>query len=337
MPEPIPSTKPGKLALAVDIGGTKVATALVDLNGQVIGEIQTNPVPFLPDGRADGQALTALILAEVKRYDRQMVGVGLSLCGNVDEDTGLVPLSPNLHWRYYPFGSMVSDAVNLPVSAATDVRMAALAESIWGAARGVRFFAWATIGTGYGGYLFLDGKLYRGFHGYAGNFGHNTWDELTGEMCGCGKKGCVETFVSGPGIARAGQRAVDAGAGDNIRQLAGNGPLQSRHIFQAAAQGDPAARQVIEEVIRLTAINLASLVNILDLQMIVVGGGIAHADPNYVDWLAVRVRDFLMTDEAKRDLQIVKETFLNAALIGAAADVFQRQGLIQNQILGAVR
>lgn len=332
--ERIPSTDPDSQALAVDIGGTKVAMALIDLNGKVLEDVRVCPVPFRPDGQADSQALTSLIQTEVKRHGSRLAGVGLSLCGNVDEDTGMVPLSPNLHWRYVPFGSMVSDAVGLPVAAATDVRMATLAESIWGAARGIRYFAWATIGTGYGGYLFLDGKPYRGFHGYAGNFGHNTWDEIAGDLCGCGKKGCFETFVAGPAIARAGQRAVDAGQSEMIRQLTGKDPVNTWHVFQAAAQGDPAAHQVIDEVIRLTAINLASLVNILDLQMIVVGGGVAHAAPDYIDRLSIRVRDFLMTEEAKRDLCIVKESFTNAALIGAAADVFLRQGLIQDIYLG---
>jgi glucokinase len=206
--------------------------------------------------------------------------------------------------------------------------MAALAEALWGAAREVRYFAWATIGTGYGGYLFLDGKLYRGFHGYAGNFGHSTWDERQGALCGCGKRGCVETYVSGPGIARAGQALVEAGKSPLLAQQAAGGAVTTRAVFQAAALEDAAAQAVISEAQRLTAINLAGLVNILDLEMIVVGGGVANASSGYVEQLGRRIRQYLMTEEAKRDLKVVRESFANAALIGAAGDVFLREGFL---------
>jgi glucokinase len=315
-------------ALAVDIGGTKMSSAVVNTLGQVVSGEVIAAVPFDSAGNGDTAAIIAWIHDQLAETPIHVAGIGLSLCGNVDEDTGLVPLSPNLHWRYVPFGSMVEQATGLPVAAATDVRMAALAEALWGAAREVRYFAWATIGTGYGGYLFLDGKLYRGFHGYAGNFGHSTWDERQGALCGCGKRGCVETYVSGPGIARAGQALVEAGKSPLLAQQAAGGAVTTRAVFQAAALEDAAAQAVISEAQRLTAINLAGLVNILDLEMIVVGGGVANASSGYVEQLGRRIRQYLMTEEAKRDLKVVRESFANAALIGAAGDVFLREGFL---------
>lgn len=318
---------PQRYALAVDIGGTKLAAAVIDAEGRLHGDLSSVSVPSIRnangDPEADAPALVSLIDDIRTRAAYPLEGIGLSICGNVDEDTGLVPLSPNLHWRYVPFGSMVAERTGLPVSAATDVRMAALAEATWGAARGIRFFAWATIGTGYGGYLFLDGKLYRGYHGYAGNFGHSTWDERSGALCGCGKHGCVETFVSGPAIARAG-----AALANNVKSpffsAASAGPVTSQQVFAAAAQGDAQAGHIIEEAVRLTSINLASLVNVLDLEMIVIGGGVANAAPDYVERIGVKIRDYLMTEEAKRDLKVVRESFPNSALFGAAVDVFLR-------------
>jgi glucokinase len=315
-------------ALAVDIGGTKMAAVVIDSDGQMVGRIASAPVPFMGDGTADPNAMTAWIRSRLDETHLSLEGIGLSLCGNVDEDTGFVPLSPNLHWRRLPYAQMVQQATGLPVMAATDVRMAALAEVVWGAARGIRYFAWATIGTGYGGYLFLDGKFYRGFHGYAGNFGHNTWDEVNGEMCGCGKRGCVETFVSGPGIAYAGLIKAGSGASPLLSHQATISPIDTRAVFQAAEQGDSGALAVLDEAQRLTAISLAGLVNILDLEMIVVGGGVANASPNYIQQLDQRIRQYLMTEEAKRDLKVVRESFANAALVGAAGDVFLRQGIL---------
>ncbi|HSL30222.1 MAG TPA: ROK family protein, partial [Anaerolineales bacterium] len=188
-------------ALAVDIGGTKVAFALVDNCGRLLTPLEKHYVPFNAEGAADPDGLLALMqphVEQARRLPGRFRGIGLSLCGNIDLETGLAVLVPNLHWRYLPFGEMVQKTCGVPVFAATDVRMALLAEVLWGVARGVKHTAWATVGTGYGGYLYLDGKLYGGSHGYAGNFGHTTWDEINGELCGCGKRGCFETFVAGP-------------------------------------------------------------------------------------------------------------------------------------------
>ncbi len=315
-------------AMAVDIGGTKMAAAVVDLEGKVVQKFATAAVPFSSSGEANALEMVEWIRSIVKDSHFTVDGIGISICGNVDEETGFVPLSANLHWNRVPFGLMVHDALNLPVMAATDVRMAALAEAAWGAARGIKYFAWATIGTGFGGYLFLDGKLYRGFHGYAGNFGHNTWDEYQGVMCGCGKKGCIETFVSGPGIARAGQKTADSAKSGFLHQQTLYGKIDTRAVFLAAERGDPKAQSVLDEAQRITAISLAGLVNILDLQMIVVGGGVAGASPDYVQRLSDKIREYLMTEEAKRDLIVVRESFNNASLIGAACDVFLRNGTL---------
>jgi glucokinase len=318
-----------QFALAVDIGGTKMSAAVVDSNGCVDGEIDTVAVPFDPSGQADSVQIGKWIFEKKAGTTRNLIGVGLSVCGNVDEETGFVPLSANLHWRRVPLGEQVKQLLNLPIMAATDVRMAGLAEAAWGAARGIKYFAWATIGTGFGGYLFLDGKPYRGFHGYAGNFGHNTWDELNGVLCGCGKPGCIETFVSGPGIARAGQKAFDAGELHLDRESTRETKVTTYDVFTSASNGDQASIEILDECARLTAIHLAGLVNILDLEMIIIGGGVANASNQYFEQIQRKIPLHLMTEEAKRDLKVVPESFSNAALIGAASDVFLRSGILE--------
>jgi glucokinase len=315
-------------ALAIDIGGTKAAFTAIDLKGQQLFPVEKCPVPFDNNGKADPKQLLEIIAPYVKRA-RQMpgklAGIGLSLCGNIDAPTGMAVLVSNLHWRYVPFGEMVQKAFNLPVFAATDVRMAALGEVAWGAARGVKNFAWTTIGTGYGGYLFLDGKLYDGAHGFAGNFGHTTLDEINGYPCGCGRKGCFETFVTGPGIARAGQKAADNGNSPFLKAIAASRAITSYDVFAAETSGDAAAKQIIADIIRLISINLGGMVNILDLELIIMGGGVTHAAPDFVTRINRRIRDFLMTEEAIRDLRVIEESFENSSLTGAAADVFFRQ------------
>ena len=326
-------------ALAVDIGGTKAAFALVDNCGRLLTPLEKHHVPFNAEGAAAPDGLLSLMepyVEQARRLPGRFHGIGLSLCGNIDLETGLAVLVPNLHWRYLPFGAMVHKAFSTPVFAATDVRMALLAEVLWGVARGVKHTAWATVGTGYGGYLYLDGKLYGGSHGYAGNFGHTTWDEVHGELCGCGKRGCFETFVAGPAIAARGQKAADSGESPLLRRLADGRRVTTADVFSADAQGDPAAQAIIADIVRLISINLGGVVNTLDLRMIVMGGGVVHASPTFIQRINTRIRDFLMTEEAKRDLQVVKESFENSALLGAAAAVFLRSGALPQDIAARI-
>jgi glucokinase len=322
------SVKMGRdVVLAVDIGGSKVAFAFIDSSGNLQSEVATLPVPFDRNGVADVNALLEIFAPFVKKNKAQAIGI--SLCGNVDLHTGTAILVPNLHWKYVPFGNMLSEKYGLPVFAATDVRQALLAELIWGKAQNRKYIAWGTIGTGYGGYLFLDGKLYGGFHGFAGNFGHNSSGEADGFQCGCGKKSCVETFVSGPAIARAGQKLVDEGKSLILMRKAADGKVTTRMVFEAEAENDLYAVEIINDVIRRVSISLSGLVNILDLEMIVLGGGVVKGSPGFVNRVSNAIRPYLMTDEAKRDLRIEGESFDNSARIGAGAYAFDMLGIIK--------
>jgi len=313
------------LVVAVDIGGSKVALGIINARGSLLGEAQNHLVPFDERGIADPEALIELVAPLVEQAHSlpgRLCGIGLSVCGNIDPLTGEAVLVPNLHWRNMPFGEMVQRRFSLPVYSATDVRMAALAEAVWGAARNLKHFAWVTLGTGFGAYLFLNKRLFGGSHGFAGNFGHNTIDEINGYPCGCGRRGCLETFVAGPAIARAGQAALDENRSPVLSQLAGGRPVTTEMVFQAEALGDPAAGEIIDRVIRMVSIGLAGLVNILDLELIILGGGVMRASANLLERINRRTRDFLETVEARRDLRILGETFSNSALYGSAANFF---------------
>jgi glucokinase len=319
------------IALAVDIGGSKVEIAAINASGAARTETARYAVPFDVNGAADAHGLVELLaphVEQVRRLDGRLDGIGLSVCGNIERETGMAVLVPNLHWRNLPFGHMVADRFGLPVFAATDVRLAAQAEALWGAGRGVRDFAWVTIGTGCGAYLFLDGRIYGGAHGFAGNFGHYTVDEIDGYPCGCGRRGCLETFVAGPAIARAGQAALDAGRSPLLHQLAAGGRVTTSMVFQAEAQDDPAAQAIIQEVVHRLAVSLGGLVTILDLELLILGGGVIHANPGLTRRIDRTIRSYLMTAESVRDLRVVTESLPNSALYGAASEVFLCTGLL---------
>lgn len=322
--------------LAIDIGGTSLRTALISADGDSIGDIRRNDVPFDRDGAADPQAILRLISPQVEAAAPQFGGemrIGISLCGNVDLRSGEAVLVPNLGWRNLPFGRMVSERFRASVCIATDVRQAVLAEAIWGAGVGIRNFAWATVGTGYGGYLFLNGRLYGGAHGFAGNFGHITLDEINGYPCGCGRRGCFETFVAGPAIARAGQAASDSGDSPVLASLADNGKVTTRMVFRAIELGDAAAKAVVDDAIRLICINLGGVVNLLDIDLIVMGGGVTEAASWFVERVNSDIRAYLMTVEAGRNLRVTRESTPNAALWGAAAHVFTVEGVFPRELL----
>ncbi|MCC7353292.1 MAG: ROK family protein [Anaerolineae bacterium] len=313
------------VALAADIGGTKMDVAMVDISGRLVLPLAQHPVPFTADGIAAAQGLLDILqpyIDKAQAYGARLRGIGLGVCGVVDVETGEIILSPNLHWRNLPFGAMARERFRLPVCAAVDVRQAALGEWMWGSAHGAKNFAWVTIGTGYGGYFILNGRFYPGTHGSAGNFGHIAVDEVNGYPCGCGRRGCAETYVAGPAIARQGQRAADEGRSPLLHRLAGEGPVTAPLVFQAEAAGDEAARQVVAGVVRHLAISLSGLVNTRDLELMVLGGGVMKAGPLFLARLDAAVREHLMTVEARRDLRIVRESLPNPAVAGAAAHVF---------------
>jgi glucokinase len=319
------------IALAVDIGGSKVEIAAIAAAGTARTETARYAVPFAPNGTADAHGLLDMLAPHVEqalRLEGHLDGIGLSVCGNIERETGLAVLVPNLHWHNLPFGRMVADRFELPVYAATDVRLAAQAEALWGAGRGVRDFAWVTIGTGCGAYLFLDGRIYGGAHGFAGNFGHYTVDEVNGYPCGCGRRGCLETYVAGPAIARAGQGALDAGRSPVLHRLAAGGRVTTAMVFYAAALGDPAATEIIENVVHRLAVSLGGLVTILDLELLILGGGVVHASPDLAPRIDRGIRGYLMTAESVRDLRVITESLPNSALYGAASEVFLCTGLL---------
>jgi len=176
----------------------------------------------------------------------------------------------------------------------------------------------------------LNGQLYGGAHGFAGNLGHNIYDEIHGELCGCGQHGCFESYVAGPAIAKQGQIAVDHGRSKILKSLseATDKSVSTKMVFEAEAQGDPAAKEIIAGVIRKLGISLSSMVNLLDLEMIVLGGSVWKGSPDFLERVDKCVRGFLMTEEAKHDLEIVRESFDNSALVGAGANVFLKNGIL---------
>lgn len=286
------------LTIGVDIGGTKVAGGVVDPDGEVLVQIRQ-------DTPADDVAKTRDVIVEVVlelAASHQVEAVGIGAAGWIDALRSTVLFAPNIAWRNEPLREYVSTAVNLPVTVENDANVAAWAEFRYGAARHAEdSMVMITVGTGIGGGIVYGGELLRGAHGIAGELGHML-AVPDGHLCGCGRLGCIEQYTSGNALlrfARAGARQDPARAKRLLDSAGGDIEVITGPMVTAAARaGDPVSCEAFAQIGRWLGIGLADLAQILDPQVMVVGGGVIDAGDlllgptrrSYTQALAQRVR-----------------------------------------------
>jgi glucokinase len=286
------------LTIGVDIGGTKVAAGVVTPEGDVLAQTRR-------DTPADDVAKTRDVIVEAvaemaSLHEVEAVGIGAA--GWIDATRSTVLFAPNIAWRDEPLRDYVSAAVGLPVIVENDANAAAWAEFRFGAARDAEdSMVMFTIGTGVGGAIVLGGELVRGTHGIAAELGHML-SVPDGHLCPCGRRGCLEQYASGNALvrfARAGARQEPSRAGELLDLAGGDAEAITGPMVTAAAQdGDQVSREAFAQIGRWLGIALADMVQVLDPQVLVVGGGVVDAGElllgptrrSYVDALAQRGR-----------------------------------------------
>ena len=279
------ATQSGRLFGAVDLGGTKIYTAIADEDGSWLGE-DTRPteVERGPDGVIE-RIVASLRAAGAQAGGLQhgIAALGVAAPGPMDRERGVILEAPNLPgWKDVPLAKRLGDAFGCPAVLENDANAAALGEFVAGAGRGVRHMVYLTVSTGIGGGLILDGRLYRGATGAAGELGHIVIDE-DGPLCGCGARGCLEALASGTAIAARGAEAVASGASPAITRLADEGEVTAEHVAAAAAAGDAVAGEIIRRAGHYLGLGLTSYVNIFNPDLIVIGGGAAKIGPPLLD------------------------------------------------------
>ena len=292
--------------LGIDIGGTTFTAVLLDAQARVTVAIEEPmPLALAPSAVIKTIAAAARAVA-VGAGVTAPVGAGLAVPGHVDAARGLLRSAPNLAgWHDVPVGAIAAEVLEAPVAVEHDVRMAALAEARLGAGRGVSCFVCVTVGTGIGAALVLDGRLHRGASDAAGEIGHVRFGD-GGDRCGCGRRGCVETIASGRAIA------------ERARRLTGDDRVSARDVFAAAAAGDPGCSRIVNEAAQALGHGLAVLVNVLNPEVIALGGGVAGAGAAWVDPVRAAVRADAWTPAADV-LRIVPAALgTRAGAIGAA-------------------
>jgi glucokinase len=262
--------------IGVDVGGTKVAAGVVDEHGGLTA-LTRRDTPSA-DPSATAQVIADLVVDLCRSHDATAVGIGAP--GLVGADRSTVVHTPNLAWRDYPLRTTIERHAGLPVVVENDANAAAWAEARFGAGRGQRCSVVLTVGTGLGGGLVIDGGLHRGHLGMAGELGHMIV-EVGGRPCGCGNRGCWEQYASGQALVRAAQdgaRNAPAAARRLLTLAAGSvDGITGRRVMRAAQAGDEVAREAFGALGTWLGTGMASLANILDPGVFVIGGGVCAA------------------------------------------------------------
>ena len=269
------------LILGVDIGGTKVAAGLVEASGRILSQTRV-PMPArgtAAEGFAAVKDAIGSIFAAQHAARLALRGIGICAPGPLDPYTGTVVNPPNLPcWRNFPLAEEIERAFGFRAKVDNDANAAGLAEAIWGAGVGYRNVFYATLGTGIGTGIVFDRHIYHGRTGSAAEGGHVSID-YNGPRCGCGKRGCIEAMCSGPAIAqRARDLLVHSQVQSRLRELCeGNlDALTAEMVAQAYHAGDLPARQVLEQTADLLTVWLGNIIDLLEPDIIVFGGGVAQ-------------------------------------------------------------
>jgi glucokinase len=314
--------------VAIDLGGSKIAAAIISPEYKILAR------EYHPTLASEGVAsVINRIVAAVKQITAstgtalsQTCGISIAAAGAIDHKRGTVTLSPNLpSWRDVPLGGIIQERLGSRTWLVNDANAAALGEHYLGAGRGAKNLIYITVGTGIGGAIITNGRLYTGACGSAGEIGHMTID-TNGPRCECGNVGCLETLASGKAIAREAVRRIGSGERSSLAELV-NGKIAditAREVAIAARQGDPLAGSVINNAAVYLGVGMVNLVNIFNPEMIIVGGGVASMGDLLLNPArqVVRERAFPVSSATVRIVNT--ELGHDAGLLGAARFAFKQ-------------
>lgn len=312
-----------KIYIGVDLGGTAIKVGICNEEGQLL---HTYEGPTETEKGAD------TIVANIERYVRliveqspfswdQVAGVGAGVAGFTNVREGIIILAPNVGLRDFHIREILEQRLGKPIKIDNDANVAALGEAWGGAGKGVDNCVCYTLGTGVGGGIIIEGKIYQGFSGMAGELGHmSVVPDLEAIGCGCGQMGCLETVSSATGIIRM---AKDAVARGDLTSLAQVENIMAKDVFDAAKAGDEAAIRIVNRAAFYLGKSLAAVAVVLNPELFIIGGGVSKAG----DILFNEIRSVfakLTPEPVQRGMRIVPATLGNDAGMVGAAGLFLR-------------
>lgn len=322
-PDTAPGTAAGTaaarpVAIGLDVGGTKIAAGVVAGDGTVLHR-RTVATPPGADAPVIRRLVTDLV-DRIRSRHPAVAAIGVGAAGMVDWPTGHIRWAPNNAYQDLPLRQVLAADTGLPTVVDNDANAAAWAEARVGAGAGHRDLIVLTVGTGVGGGLVLDGRLYRGRSGIGGEVGHLLVHPAGRRRCGCGARGCLETMASGTALGRAGRVAARADPAGALAALAGGARnVTGETVFRAARLGDPTARGLFAQLGHWLGVGIASLVSLFDPELVLVSGGLVTAGDLLLDPTRASVERFVYA-RARRTLPPVLPARLgtDAGMVGAA-------------------
>ena len=266
-------------SIGVDLGGTNLRIAAVSQQGELMEKVTLGTRVSLGKDHVIHEMCDAIRVLGVKYSNvGALQGIGVGVPGIIDMKTGMLRESPNLPgWAGSPVQAEIEQRLGTRVILENDANVAALGEKWLGAAKHVDDMIMLTLGTGVGGGIVLEGRIWHGMTGMAGEFGHMTV-EPEGPQCGCGNRGCVEQYASATAVVRMAKEAIASGRAPGLARAASSDPeFNAKAVYNLAIQGDEEARKIFGRLGRALGICIANLVNAFNLPMYVVGGGVASA------------------------------------------------------------
>ena len=329
----MPTKKRHEYIIGVDLGGTNIVVGAMSADGKHHHAMRSIPTSAELGAEGVADRIVGLIegvildtIQQTKAQRRDFIGVGIGAPGPLDRDKGIVIVAPNLGWRNFPLRDRIGERLNLPATLDNDANCATVGEWWQGAARGATNVIGMTIGTGIGGGLILDGKLFHGSSDVAGEIAHTTID-LNGRHCKCGNYGCLEAYASGPAIATRAREVLVREETASLLPSLVDGRLEAitaETVYRAAQKGDAVASEIVRDTARYLGAGIANLLNILNADVVVVAGGVTQAgDALFVPLRAeVRRRAFRPAVDAT---QIVPGTLPGTAGVVGAVATFKMQ------------
>lgn len=317
-----------RYAIGVDLGGTKIATGLTDLNGKVIARQIIPTQPELGEvgvvQRINGTIRQVMEDANVSKEEVQ--GIGICCPGPLNPETGVISFAPNLGWRNVPIVSHIVEEFGIPTYLENDANAAALAEYWFGAGVGAKNLLYITVSTGVGGGVILDGDIYRGRDFMAGEIGHTIVQAENGRLCGCGQHGCLEAIASGTAIGKQAREALAAGRESKMRELVESiEKVDTRVVADAAALGDELALEILQRAVTHLGAFIISMLNVLNVDLVVIGGGVSKLGDVLFSGVRNIVEERMADVPAKRTPIVPAETGDNVGLLGAVGLVARSQ------------
>ncbi|HJX32675.1 MAG TPA: ROK family protein [Solirubrobacterales bacterium] len=303
--------------IGVDLGGTKMLVGVLDHDSKVLWESREAST-----GQSEDELLDLLVreIDEAREARPAVAAIGLGIPATFDRERGVAISAVNLPIKDLPIRDVVSERTGLPVFVDNDANVAALAEHLYGAARGSRNAVMITVGTGIGGGLIVGGEVYRGETGAGAELGH-TVIEIDGPRCqgNCPGRGCVESLASGSALGREGREAAEREPGSALGTMLAEGrEIDGKAVTDAAQAGDPTAVGVVELIGSRLGVALASFANIFEPGAIVVGGGVIAAGDLLLEPARREVRERALPPMDRTPV-VEAELGEDAGMIGAAA------------------